>query len=456
MQSWYTTHPKTLIPDDAWERKLDAYGLKGNSTFRFNVDNHQITVERSGMIAAIAYMSISDDTEFLQKIMEQHSVDTSDYELLGVRKLEDDEKVERTPLSINNISRTYIENQLIGAMALSETGIKSIENYLQREDGYIGLPVVCSQQESLWPNTRIDKFYNNFDLHGRPEGNVPMQIDARELAEWHVKACDISSPELLEIMFRGGVFNSNSRIDYGSQNNFLEDIFNSVFPELSHNVIKSINEVSDELHRSLIAEKIIASLSLMSSSSQEGHIVSEFMYSNLDADIYPDVIGSSVLKLNLLEWPVEEKDNTCQYHSVDQSSLLCDFATELMGVNHADFRTYHFKSLARFAKHWPEAHKNTDVDVNKLVVHVMLGLDEYLNDPRLKNKGKDFVFDGAINRMAIFLKFASSIAKPDYEKLNVLPSSSKRILCMHGYKIKNFTGMSHQDKGRVLCDDLGM
>ena len=456
MQSWYTTHPKTLIPDDAWNRKLVAYGLDNKSTFRFTADKYEITVERSGMIAVIAYMSITDDLEFLQKLMEQHHIDTSDYDLLSVGKVDEKDTIGYTKLSNKRLSRSYIQSQLIGAILLTESGVKSVDDYLQREDGYIGLSVICSPQESLWPNTKIDEFYRDFNLHRNPNENIPMPLHARDLTEWHVKACDIPSPGLLDIMFRGGCFNINTRIDYGSQNGFLEDVFNFTFPELSHNVIKSFNEVLDDTKKTIISEKIIASLSLMSSGSQEGHVVAELMCSNLDGNIYPDVIGSLVLKLNMLEWPVEEKHITSPYHRVNQETLFSDLATEIMGIDPVNFRAYHFKALERFAKNWPAAHNNSDVDVHELVNHVMCGLDRYLCDPIITSRGKDFILDSAITRTVKFLKLAATISEPDYEKLNELPSAAKRVLCMNGYNIKKFTGMTHKDKGKVLCDELGM
>lgn len=456
VRNWYQLYPGTVFALESWAKKLDAYGLREKEELTVEVGKYMISFENPGLIPVLASINLGADRQHIAKLIQHHTCTVADYDSL--RHGEDFSRPYPETAKLKDLSRSRIENEFFGAMLHLPEKRQAIESYINSEGVDVSIPLITSDHSPFWPNTRIDDFFSKL-LSGQATGVQPVETDLDEFFDDAINLASLTDEEIRTLIHRAGFLNKWAINENGYLDQLFPKVFEGIVTESTPNdaaVIRAINSVTDETERQLIANKLISSLSniIDKGNSADGADIVAMCFPLLNAKTFPDVVQSIVLRINLLEYPVEGKFKTSPFHEVDESRLFRKLSDELMAIAPEDMRTHHFRSLSVFAKHWPRAHKAQDVDVNGLVIHMVKGLQRFLEAPCPVDKTKHD--DLANKRVGRFIKLAARLVEPDYERLNRMNSECKRIMCLNGYKIAEFSGMSNQDKGRVLDDALGL
>jgi hypothetical protein len=457
VRNWYQLYPGTLFPLESWAKKLETYGLSNKEELTIYVGEYTISFENPGMIPLLASISLGADKQNLSNLIQHHTCTLVDYDSIGhgIDLSFPDPEAEK----YKALTRSRIENQFFGAMLLLPEKKQDVESYINSEGVDVSIPLMTFDHLPFWPSSRIDEFFSRLSS-GQETGLQPIQADPDAFLNGELNLAALPDDEIRTLIHRGGFLNKWAIIENGYKDQlFYRALDGSSLRNGPDNdaVIRAINSVTDETERRLIASKLISSLSNITSNVSlevDGATLAAAYFPQLDQTKFKDVIDSKVLLINLLEYPVAEHFKNSPYHEVDEASLFKGLSDELMSIAPEDLRTHHFRSLSIFAKHWPNAHKATDVDINGLVVHMVKGLQCFLEAPRPVDRSKHDEL--ASNRVGRFIKLAARLTPPDYERLNQMSSECKRIMCLNGYKIAEFSGMSNQDKGRVLDDALGL
>jgi hypothetical protein len=462
VRNWYQLYPGTVFPLDSWAKKLDAYGLSEKDDlegdFEVNVGRYKITFDNPGMIPVLASINLGADRQHIAKLLQHHACTVIDFD--SMRHGEDFSRRHNDDSGkLKDLSRLRIEIEFFGAMLKVPEQRQVIESYINSAGTDISMPMMMSDHPPFWPNSRIDAFFSNF-MSGQVTGDLPVEACPSEFLSGDLYLAALPDDEIRTLLHRGGFLNKWAINENGYRDRlFAKALEGAALGNGSDNaaVIRAINSVTDETERGLIAKKLIGALANItdySGSAVDGADKAALYLPLLDQNTFKDVIDSKVLRINLLEYPVVGQFKTSPFHEMDETRLFRDLSDELMAIAPEDLRTHHFRSLSIFAKHWPKAHKATDVDINGLVVHMVKGLQCFLEAPCPVDKSKHDEL--ASTRVGRFIKLAARLTPPDYERLNQMSSECKRIMCLNGYKIAEFSGMSYQDKGQVLDDALGL
>lgn len=456
VQNWFKLHPGTLIPLDAWNRKLQAYGLASKREFEIQTPHHVLTVENPGMIPLLAAISLGDDLDYLAKLVTHHSCSFYDSDSFGVSQFNEGPKLTAPGRDIALMSRPRIERLFIGAILKNPEQLGVMRSYIDVPGNTIAIPVVLSDQEELWPETLI----NNTSSRARAgvDENLPqaqpMQLD--ELMGSDLDLASFTDAKILSMLRRGGIFIDDARVDHQCPVFFFEKLFDLEKPEWKSNqeaVIRAINSATGD-DRAAIGRKLKAVMLNVHSADSPRLAAALSIYETIDRNAYPEVFDSAVLKVNNLRYATSMGIDASSQPGIDPEGILPELSKEIMGTKPEDFRAFHFNSLGSLAIHWEDAHGAKDVDINMLVKHVMAGLKSFLAYP---SRNRDENLDDQANEdCSQFLKMALKLATPSYSTLNELDSESKLFMVRSGYKIKYFKGMTNQDKGQVLSDELGL
>ena len=456
VQNWLKLHPGTLIPLDAWRRKLEAYGLTGKTEFEIQTTNHVLSVENPGMIPVLAAISLGDDLDYLSRVVSHHSCSFYDSDSFGVGQFNEGPSLGESGAGIAIMSRQRVERLFIGAILKNSEQLEVMKSYIDVPGNTISIPVVLSDQVELWPETLI----NNTSSRARAgvDENLPlaqpMQLD--ELMGSDLDLTSFPDSKILSMLRRGGIFIDDARVDHQCPVFFFEKLFDLEKPEWKINqeaVTRAINSATGD-DRAAIGRKLKAIMLNAHSADSPRLAAALSIYRTIDRNAYAEVFDSAVLKVNNLRHATSMGIDASGQPSIDPARILTELFKEIMGVKPEDFRAFHFNSLGSLATHWEDAHGAKDVDINILVKHVMAGLKSFLAYP---SRDRNENLDEQVNEdCSQFLKMALKLATPSYPTLNELDSESKLFMVRSGYKIKYFKGMTHQDKGRVLSDDLGL
>lgn len=465
VRNWYQLYPDSLFPLDAWERKLNTYALAGKEELEITIGANILSVNHPGMIPVLASINLGVDQKQIAKLINHHGCSLTDYDSIGYKRLKQTPETKLENNKFVDLTRSRFEHEFIGSILNLPEKLPELESYIN--SGWMGIdvPLILSEHSHLWPNTRIDDYFARLNVDRALVGERPQHTESVKFIAGYMDLSAMPDERIRSLLSRSGFLNKKAI----HENGYADNIFLTAFKESDFHgednskgknagaVIRAINTVTNANERDQIAFKLIKTLSdyhIVYENGLEGHAAAAEFLPQLDADVFGDVIDSTVLRLNLLEWPVEENFVTSPLHKVDQRCLMHSLATEIMSVAPEDMGRHHFKSIERFTKHWPEAHTAKDVDVDGFVMHLMKGLQCFLNAVRPVDSS--LIDDLVKKHVGAFLKLASSVSTPNYERLNDLSSESKAIMAVNGYRINEFTGMSYQHKGQVLDDALGL
>lgn len=458
VRKWFQANPDTQIPLDAWERKLVSYGLSENPRFSIKCDGRLIRVSRP-LLPALASLSLGLGREHLGKTICHHGGTLRDVEnVMSIRITGDHHP--SVGQSFKNPEKSEIIKAMTSAMmTVPELRDDLLEDIRRLTDNSF-MELLRVDDPRFWPNTSIEEFSASFRKSEDRNLLGPEQADVAKFTLDFVAGEETSGDQIIQWIERAGYINPDATFDNGYPNTFFHDVLIKAADGKDNDAIRiiaAINSVHDEGQKSALSQAIIGSLSNRPPNGPSGEVVAEKALALLDPVGYADVVNSPILRLNLLEWPVSQEHETSPFHIVDESTLFRELEQEIMAIEPSSMRYHHFLALRQFAKNWPQAQHTSDVEVDNLVAHVTRGLLHYLEQPRWGGPTKTKQGNGfAQAKVEVFLKMTSKIAPPDYNVLNELDSASKRFLCSNGYNIRSFSGMSRQDKGQVLSDDLGL
>lgn len=455
VQNWFKLHPGTLIPLDAWNRKLQAYGLANKREFEIQTPHHVLTVENPGMIPLLAAISLGDDLDYLAKLVTHHSCSFYDSDSLGVSQFNEGPKLTEAGPGIAIMSRPRIERLFIGAILKNPEQLDEMRSYIDVPGNTIAIPVVLSDQENLWPDTLISEYVSRARAGEESTGVVPRQMSLSELMDSDLDLTNTSDDKILTMLRRGGILNDDARVEHSCSNFFFENLFDAKHEAWKHGqaaIIRALNNAPSD-DRATIARKLTGMVFERPANDAHHLHTIRNIYRAIDSKRYPEIVESPVFKVNLLCAAPSLVEEVNEQLNINFKALLPDIALEIMGTRPQDLRNHHFRSLGYLAGKWGINDDAGNLDINDLVKHVMSGFSCFMASP---SQRVDEIDEGVSEACEQFLKMSLRIAPPDYDKLNVLDSHAKRFMVSNGYKIKYFKGMTYEHKGQVLSDDLGL
>jgi hypothetical protein len=460
VRNWFQLHPDSLISHEAWARKLAAYlptYQPDNHDLWVVAGSHQINIYKPGMIQVLAAISLDQPLERIATLLEHHGCFVEDLTDCGLLVFPAKDPQPEDTGKFRPLTRYRITERCVQAFSLMPhhaEGLKSVSlTFNPLPD--LTSALLTLDDCSFWRRTAIHDYLMDFREGRKLSACQPADMPFNQFRLGLEDGYERTADEILALMYRAGLLLPEASIENGYDRLFFRDMLIRSVDGGTEAVaiLNAINQVEDENQRRVIADKLISDLSNRTVPNYDGH-GRAILLAFLDQQKYSEVVNSMVLRVNLLEWPVPAIHQTSPFHFVNEQTLFSQIAEELQALPHESFTTHHFRCLHRFARHWDRAHIGAGVDVNKLVAHVMKGYECFTARP--KAGGGEMINDDAESNLALFLEFSSKIAKPDYRMLQDIDSDSKRLLCLHGYNIKLFKGMTHQDKGRVLSEELGI
>lgn len=451
VRNWFHKNPGALIPHEAWYAKLLAYGLIGKPEYHITHRSHLITVKGESMIQALASVSLGEGTNRLAAILTHLNVD-----VLSIK----DSSMKSTWASLDapgddnrlELPRFRIARELMLAFDQIPAQAERLKLLCEYENTNpdLTMGLLFLERPDLWHLTRVEEclkaYQDGTSTHSLVTWEMPNGVFQLGL-QWGYQYQD---SQIIELLRRAGVLVKEACVENCFSPMFYRGLLESA--AISRNpdaiaIVGAMNSVRDEGVRRTVADKIIRAFSLPSNRKGHGADTDQQCLALIDPASYPCVPASKVALINTVIGPSED-------FSPDEGTLLGDLSNEILAVPPTEFGTHHFTCLAKFSLNWSNAHTGSNVDVNRLVRHVLESLEQFL-DKKFHGSAAE-LHTHATKQTAAFLAVSLKLAKPDYSLLNELGSHSQGMLALAGYDIRQFTKMSNRDKGRVLSDELGL
>jgi hypothetical protein len=462
VQNWYQLHPGSSIPLDAWSRKLEVYDIARGDTLSIETPEYTVEFESSWVIPLFAAVSLGATTEHLAKIIEHHGVRMGDlsncsYAHTQTLMAPDNTKI---PISPHHVTDRAVEAfatlpEFAGMLAQS-----ALRKMVPLTD-QVRASLLKIDVEAFWPNTQIERCFNAFESSQEWGGSVPHPSIFPVFKSGFEDFATFTDEKIRELLFRAGVLNPR----VCRENDFDDAFFRNVFQHArisdksARCIVRALNSVENEAERSIISQKLVLAFSENESPLTKGIEVASFFFSLVDHDKYPEVINSLILRLNLAPETVinefREYPSIMVPEHVVPSSVLETLSKELLATKPEDMRWQHFRSLQRLAMEIKTPQELHGFDLPELITHMMHGYQAHTSTERIADKA--LVAQVTHKSISAFLSYASKLAEPDYERLSTLDSESKALMAVNGFSMKKLSpGMSNLDKGRVLCEGLGL
>lgn len=465
VQDWYQLHPGAAIPLEAWTDKLEKYEIQKGDSIRIRTPEFSVDFENSVMIPVLAAISLDATTEQLVKVITHHGAKMHDlrfslFSKADERKANDLLQVrgQRTPLDLYHVTNRMVQAMISDPKLLISFG-HAIDNLAIPPTVQVSAAVLNNDFEPLWPISRIDKFFNDFEIT-REWKPIPSPTKIDVFTAGFKDTSDFSNIELLEMMRRSAVFDPKVCRDYGFEDSFLKSACVQAlsYKESASRLIAAINSVEDPNQKREITNKIIAVFSEAEKFKDEGNHFVSCLFNLLDAKKFPNVTNSLVLRLNASPKSIfsvnEEYPSLKKIEHVTQEGLLAALSSELLAIPPRDMRWHHFRSLSR-ASSIKVNQKVEGSVLTQLIIHMAESHQRYTGELRITETER--VKNNVADSIGKFLTYALKLAAPDYTKLSTLESGSRALLAIHGFDMKKLApGMSNKDKGKVLCEGLGL
>lgn len=458
-RNWFQRNPGALIPNDSWTRKIQEFGISHKYRSFIEAEADSVTIGNLALIQVLASLSLGESTERLAQIIEHTGIRVLDIADSGLTTL----VIKRDRATLPNerlLPRYRIVRECMKAFDLipEKSSQLGLLGQYENTNPDLTMSLLFIDRPDLWHGTKLERY---FEAREAKSTELPEKTDEMPEQVFTLGTqfgYEYSDEEVIELLRRAGHLCEGLTSENGFSITFYRHVLEHAASENNPDslaIVKAINSVSDPSYRDIFANKIVRALCSQVVRDQYGALQIWEYLSLLDQEKYSDVLQSRVLRLCVIDKPPKAPDTyEADFYQFSSVSLFEDLANELFTVPEHGFDSYHFKALASFAMKWPKAHRGDDFDLNKLVYHVMRGLEHFLD--------KDFAGnvvafqDTAITRAGLFLEVAVKLAEPNYKLLNRLNAQSQGLLVISGYDIRRLTKMTYKDKGRVLSDELGV
>jgi hypothetical protein len=488
-QDWYINHPDEQIPHEMWnsevnelKRALPRDQTSSADTLRppsaiwlyVHADVWKVTNIAPEMIPVLAGISLSFSTEALAKVTRHHNIKTM--HLTNLRFEQDhslasdfrDEDMHRPITDAWTVTEAVVRALCFEPDSADEF-VKACTPWTWRATPELRVATLLVDEPRLWPSTFVQQSLASFRA-GKETPHVNDQfISTLTLNECSKDFVDFTPAQLRTILERSGHLELGASMEYGFRRRFFADILFAMGQPTNTNAKvlgRVLNQAEDPALLDRLRTRLCESLSEFTSDDNGlGTNTVERLQSQLDNLKYANVLDDIMLKINVLplsnmtgERTAFESGSAFDAFYNEPSSLLARLADRLLATEPEDFRSAHFKALARLQA-FGRARQNPDgVDMTGLVTRTMKGLMAY-HEMRHFEEGlitNDYKKE-ADEWVSTFLKSVANIGVTyDYKQFSDLTSSDKRLMASAGFDIKKLPGMNTRDRGQVLTDQLGL
>jgi hypothetical protein len=452
VRDWLELHPGSLIEKDILEQKMSAHGVLQQDSLYICVGKFQVRITNPDILPALAAISLGQSTSRIADLLNHHGCTIDAISGGNLQSTifwkQPDEASCYKPLTALRIAQELVHAfHLIPSQA---PRMKSLADPASTNN-YLMMALLNVDDPRLWPVTGIEEYFSALRAGkvNLPEPPSEMPISVFDLGL--DSGYQHTDEQVRELMKRAGLLSVDACQENAMKNLFYRSVLKNPTNANTLAIIRAINTVQDEGERKIFAQKLIRSNQVVRSVQDHKDIAEWF--SKIDADVYPDVVHSRLIRINLLE-SAAKQDLNPPFLALNKNRLFRELADEILDISPSDFGFHHFRCMSQFVTNWPESLVRPPENVNTLVYQVMQGLEHFLAK-RLAGS-QEVLRESAKRRTATFLYAVSKVAEPDYKILNQLNSESKALMAMNGYKIQKFSGMTLLAKGRVLTDDLGL
>lgn len=478
-QDWFRDSPKEQIPHKTWG--LATRNAINQGQISVSHDEFGVIFDDPSIIPALAAITLGASTEQLAAILTHHGVTAKVVaQAVCVTKPENHQRATRQSLSSWNTA-----NQLVQGMCFdSDNGRKFATEIADIPvDSHLEIAYLLAPTEELWPITKIRRYMAGVDdgtidvVHGKALKTSDfcfsfVQTDLGLMGD----------QQLLMMMERAGYLLPGASAEYGFKNTlFYKNLCMNISPKKPNNftaLARVVDRIEDQSLVQTMCKLIAESLGNHDfRGSLEGQEVINQL-ANLNQEKFGSLSQSTVLKLNVLPFdlvanfrkyepdenstdssnPGYEQPFTRHPFYEQRATVLKTIGEELMALDASDFRSEHFKAIHRGTVEWNYTQDLEGIDLKALLTHVLIGWDSYQakqNDPA-NGFTPDLLSASAGEHLSGLIKLVASTTKPDYQAFSSFSSAAKALLARNGYDIRQLPGINNKDRGRVLCDELGL
>lgn len=488
-QEWFITNPEGQIPQDIWESEFvdlknrkaiqsdsSADTLKPASAqwLYIHANIWKVSKVAPEMIPVLAAISLGFSTEALSKvtghynIKKKHLTDlqfNQDNSLECDYRSEDDLRPTTDPWTVNEA----VVNALCLNQESADQFVTDCLPWTWRASPELRVACLLVDEPRLWPSTFVQKSMSSFRAGKETDYAEDQQITAIILNECSKPFIELSPAQLQKILVRSGHLELGATYEYGFDRRFFADLLSSLADSKNSNtktIGRLLNSTEDPALVDLISRRLCESMSDYTVAATTTSVATlANLQKHLDNTRYAAVLDDILLKINLLPLPQMIGERTAfQSGSAfdvfynEPSTLLAKLANRLLKIEPENFRGLHFIALERVFTFARATQRTEGVDMTALVLRVMQGLLAYhqtshFDEGSFTNEYKK----RADEWIKSFLSSVSNIGVTyDYSQFSEINSSNKQLMASAGFDIKKLPGMTTQDRGRVLTDQMGL
>jgi hypothetical protein len=471
-QDFYLTHPGQQMDLALWEKRVAQEG-KPDDLWVVQVGKHAAEHARPSFIPVLAAITLGFGSEDLMTVMKHHRMTANDllvceyglHLIPGVPENPVDDA--RTPLDSWSVCKEVVAAIYLDA-ELSKDLTEELNDLSVHYEHNYDFEIACllSPNPDLWPITKLNTGLRSEDL----------SITACSTLQCaSTSFCHLSNDQILLILERSGNLHpfviSENGFEEDQANQFYKDFFIGLLGRDTKNltrVMEALNSVEDPVLLEKLNRRIINALPDFDfSGTQDAFEVMSMMEKHLNHDRYAPVLNSIVIKLNVLpinrmklmpEFLASVQNVRAYELDREPDQILKRLNAELMAIEPEDFRRPHFHAIGAATKDLSRPQDLSGVDLQALLMRALQGFGEYgkakhqtwMGEPTSK------YVDNAKPSIENLARYVAKKAEVDYKAFADLSSEMKALLASNGFDPRKLPGISRQDKGRVLIDNLGL
>lgn len=474
-KDWYRVYQGVQIPRDVWDDLVGEEITANASTISKHrvCDGTQAVVTPSAnIIPALAAISLGLKTAEIHAIVLHHGVDMdalSKCEFSYVFKPagKDDHP---------GFTRWTVTTALMKAFCHLEL---DSELFFGTNTGKKLNPTQCMAlltvpKPAIWPVTGISGHLQGARQRREPhDTQLRSLVDSESFSEAKIDLKSLTDDQFFQLFERTGNLTLGATSENGFTCNYFKEMFIEMGLDKEPNHLR-LTEVFNRLTEGDVIERVrrrvleeLGDGSFETRYFSDSEYILEGLEKHFDHDKFGRLHDDIILKLNIVE--IGGLDNfakiltrqmpDCYKEFFDQGDqILNRLNNALASIEPVDFKTPHFRALKVVTRDWGRAQDLSQVDLTALLKKSLEAYESYLQENHVDLRGfpQQASKDNARHHLVDFAKYALRHIDHDYEQFTSMSSDAKAILAMAGMDIKKLPGITRQDRGRVLVDQLGL
>jgi hypothetical protein len=472
-KNWYKQQPDTQIPLQHWDDLLAEKAPAIDGVFyEFRVLEGERSVRNfsAKAIPALAGISLGLKTSQLHAIALHHRIDLlelSRWKFGYVYKPASEEKpVEFTQWNATkHMMRAFHHDPGTSHVFLESVSGKALSP--TQEIASLTIP-----RPSVWPVSGIVGHIQCARAQREPHRSQPPPLTSAEaFSQARIDLAHLSDDQAFQLLERSGNLTLGATSEHGLATTFFEDFVGFLLDNYTNciHLVDVLNKLTDAKAIETVRLCMLEQLSDVQPDGHEwtGEWLLEGLEKHFDHNKFGRLHDDMILKLNVAN--VKKIEGIAQVKNGAIPDCIKEFFCQgelvmlrlyqtLAPVMPSQYKNAHFRALKVASTDWDKEQDLSSVDLSALLLKSLEAYDAYRLQNHVDLMGAPQVTSkqNARYHMTCFARYALKHISHDHALFAGISSEAKAILASAGMDIKKLPGISQRDKGRVLCDQLGI